>query len=304
MKKLSYFLTLASAAAFLAVSCDSNDPVKFDDADAFVAFASSSVSVDEGVLNADGTVTAAETLRIPVSLASVKGLSETVSFEVNEITAKENVSWKLLTTSKTLSFDAENRTQYIEFQILYYDEYTGDLKFEVVLNKPAGINLGATSTCTVTVGDIDHPLVSILGSYTVTSTGSCSEPGYTMTLHKDDEDDHMVWFDNLFARSSWAIPTTRYYGNVSEDLTTITIPLGQTTEYEYPDLGAIVLYGMYGDAYDDDTQYVDSGSTTATIVSENGQVKILFASDCGFYAYLPGGGRIGYASPVLTAVKN
>ncbi len=304
MKKLSYFLTLASAAAFLAVSCDSNDPVKFDDANAFVAFSSSSVSVDEGVMNADGTVTAAETLRIPVSLASVKGLSETVSFEVNELTAKENVSWKLLTTSKTLTFDSENRTQYIEFQILYYDEYTGDLKFEVVLNKPAGINLGATGTCTVTVGDIDHPLASILGSYTVTSTGSCSEPGYTMTLYKDNDDDHMVWFDNLFANSGWAASDTRYYGNVSEDLTTITIPLGQKSEYVYPGLDSIVLYGMYGDADDDDTQYVDSGSTTATIVSENGQTKILFASDCGFYAYLPGGGWIGYASPVLTAVKN
>ncbi len=304
MKKLSYFLAITSAVSFLAVSCDSNDPVKFDDADAFVAFSSATASVEEGVMNADGTVSKAENLRLPVSLASVKGLSETVSFEVKEITAKENVSWKLLTTSKTLTFDAENRTQYIEFEILYFNEYTGDLKFEVSLNKPAGINLGATSTCTVTVGDIDHPLASIIGAYTVTSTGSCSEPGYTMTLYKDDTDDHMVWFDNIFANSGWAIATTRYYGNVSDDLKTITIPLGQKSEYEYPSLGSIVLYGMYGDAEDDDTDFADTGSTTATIVEEGGKTKIVFADDCGFYAYLPGGGWIGYASPVLTAVKN
>ncbi len=301
MKKLSYFLTIASAVSFLAVSCDSNDPVKFDDANAFVAFSSATASVEEGVMNADGSVTP-ERLRLPVSLASVKGLSETVSFEVNEITAKENVNWKLLTTSKTLTFDAENRTQYIEFETLYDGEYTGDLKLEVVLNKPAGINLGATSTCTVTIGDVDHPLASILGAYTVTSTGSCYEPGYTMTLYKDETDDHVVWFDNIFANSGWAVEDTRYYGNVSDDLKTITIPLGQASEYggEY---GHIILYGMYGDANDEETQFVDSGSTTATIVEEDGKIKILFADDCGFYVqddYY----YYGYASPVLTAVKN
>lgn len=300
MKKLSYFLTIASAVSFLAVSCDSNDPVKFDDADAFVAFSSAAASVEEGVMNADGTVTP-ERLRLSVSLASVKGLSETVSFEVNELTAKENVNWKMLTTSKTLTFDAENRTQYIEFETLYDGEYTGDLKFEVVLNKPAGINLGATSTCTVTIGDVDHPLAAILGRHTVTSTGSCYESPYTMTLYKDETDDHVVWFDNIFANSNFAAEDTRYYGNVSDDLKTITIPLGQKSEY--PGLGVIVLYGMYGDFEDDDTEIADTGSTTATIVEEGGKTKIVFAEDCGFYAYC-GGYYIGYASPVLTAVKN
>lgn len=320
MGKLSYYLTLALAVSALAVSCDKNDPPKFKDSDAFVAFSSETASIDEGVLNADGTIGTAATLRIPVTLASVKGLTETVSFEVNDEanlytsskngqtvdqTAHENVNWRLLTTSKTLTFDAENRTQYIEFQILYYDRYTGDLKFDVTLNQPAGVKLGYMKTCTVTIGDIDHPLSSMLGAYTATSTGTAYSPSWTMTFYKDDSDDHKVWIDNIFANAGFAIAGTRFYGNVSDDLSVINIPLGQNSEYKYNGETPVTLYGLYGDFDDDDATVSKSGSTNASIVTENGVVtKIVFSEDCGFYALLEDLGYVGFASPQITAVKN
>jgi len=301
MKKLLIYSAIALTGAVLLASCDKNQPPVFDDANAFVAFSSATYAMDESYEQEDGSfATLGDTLRIPVSLASAKGIEETVKFTLKDSTAKAGVNYKLLTTSGTLSFDAENRTQYIEIQMLYYSEYTGDLKFMVELSKPETVVLGATSSCLVTVGDVDHPLAALLGSYSATSTNGARTNPWIMTLAKDEEDDHMVWIDNIFANPGWAGWDTAFYGNVDDNMTTIVIPVGQNSEYKYNGETPVTLFYLLAD----DTIY-KSGSITVTInKSDDGKVLSLdFGEEKGVYAELIGLGYIGYAYPQIIATK-
>ena len=159
MKKiLIYTLTALSAAAALA-SCNKNDYPVFDDKNAFVAFDETEVSANEDY-SKNG-----DTLRVAVTLASVAGLEETVKFEISEPStqaAKAGVNYELLTTSGTLSFDANHRTAYIEFLTKYDGIYTGDLSFTIKVYGNDEIASGSEDECKVTIADIDHPLSSIL----------------------------------------------------------------------------------------------------------------------------------------------
>ena len=330
MKKILTYIAILTAGLLAAVSCDKNLPPVFDDANAFVAFDRPSLSVEEAVVKPNGTIvpyTATQTFKVPVTLGSLKGISETVKFDIVETgeggdflyhslidkkgdpddksnwkdqTAHQGKNFNLKTVSKTLTFDAEHRTQYIEFDILYEPEYTGDLKFDIVLSQPASVGLGYNKTCTVTVSDVNHPLTDLLGDYQCTSSiGAYTNP-WTLTLKKDAKDDHMVWFFNLMANAGWSIDDTMYYGNVDEDLTTIVIPFGQESVYKYGGETPLTIFWM-----DADGHYDKNGSTTVTILKDDsGKITGLdFGEEYGFYFELIGLGWIGYSYPHITAVK-
>lgn len=297
MKLNIKYLSFLLAGAFALASCDKNEPNVFDDKDAFVAFDAVSVTYAEDY-SKDGA-----TFKIPVTLASVKGLEETVKFEVvtpEQKAAVAGVNFELLTTTGVLSFDAENRTQYIEFKTMADGEYTGDLKFSVKLLPSETLPVGSESECTVTISDIDHPLTFILGPYTATGekygTGVIS---WTMTLLKDAEDDHKVWIDNIFANDGWKGSDTMFYGIVSDDHTTINIPFGQESEYTYKNGNHILLLGLNSDLYGYDT-----GSVDVKIVSDGTNITLDFGTEWGFWARILDAGNIGVILPGITAVKN
>lgn len=280
-------------------SCDKNEPNVFNDNDAFVAFDAVSVSYNEDY-SKDSTMT----FRIPVTLASVTGLEETVKFEIvapedSTKAAKAGVNYELVTTTGVLSFNAENRTQYIEFLTMPDGEYTGDLKFTVKLLASETLAVGAESECTVTICDIDHPLTFMLGAYTATGENYWNGPTtWTMTFYKDAEDDHKVWIDNLFEKASWAAEDTRYYGIVSDDNTTINIPFGQTSEYTYQNGKPITLLG-----FDGQSGY-DTGSVDVQIIMDGANVTLDFGTEWGFWVWIEDAGNLNIVKPGITAVKN
>ena len=300
MKKILISFALL-AGIFAAVSCSKNQPPVFDDANAFVAFDKASASIEEAIVSPEGEILPqTKILQLPVTLGSVKGLTETIKFNVTDGTAKAGVNFNLKTTSGTLSFDANNRTQYIEFEILYYDEYTGDLKFTVDLVPSDNVALGYMSTCTVTIADVDHPLTDLLGDYVATTPMGAKGNSWKMTLYKDEKDDHMVWFFNLFGNSGWADFDTMFYGNVDDDLTTIIIPYGQQSEYKYAGETPVTLYWIDADGEGDKT-----GSNTVKIIKDaSGKITGLeFDENYGFYALLEDLGWVGYVFPQVTAEK-
>ncbi len=292
MKKILFYIGVLATAAALLVSCNKNEESVFDDAEAFVAFHSTTATVSE-----DG-----ETLQIPVTLASVAGLSESVKFEIGapeENAAKEGVNFDLLTSSGVLTFDKNNRTQVIEIQPKTDGAYTGDLKFTISLVAPSSVKLGDASTCTVTIGDVDHPLSAILGAYTATGVNYWHGPTqWTMTLYKDEDDDHMVWIDNLFDKASWAAPDTRYYGNVNDDMTVLNIPFGQTSEYKYSNGNPVLLLGFNG------TEGYDTGSVDVQIKQEDGKVILDFGTEWGIWVMIEDAGNLNITKPGIIAVKN
>ena len=296
MKLNIKYLSFLLAGAFALVSCDKNEPTVFDDKDAFVAFDAVSVTYAEDYSN-DGA-----TFRIPVTLASVKGLEETVKFEIvtpDEKAAVAGVNYELVTTTGVLSFNAENRTQYIEFKTKTDGEYTGDLKFSVKLLPSETLPVGSESECKVTISDIDHPLTFMLGAYTATGVNYWNGPTtWTMTFYKDAEDDHKVWIDNLFEKASWAAEDTRYYGIVSDDNTTLNIPFGQTSEYKYSNGKPVTLLGFDG------ANGYDTGSVDVKIIIDGAKVTLDFGTEWGFWVWIEGAGNLNIVKPGITAVKN
>ena len=280
----------------MLASCDKNEPNVFDDKDAFVAFDAVSVSYNEDYSNEGAT------FKIPVTLASVKGLEETVKFEIvtpEQKAAVAGVNYELVTTTGVLSFDAEHRTQYIEFKTMPDGEYTGDLKFSVKLLESETLAVGSESECTVTICDIDHPLTFMLGSYTATGVNYWNGPvTWTMTFYKDAEDDHKVWIDNLFQVDNWAAEDTRYYGIVSDDNTTLNIPFGQTSEYLYSNGKPITLLGFDGEGG------YDTGSVDVKIVVDGAKVTLDFGTEWGFWVWIEGAGNLNIVNPGITADKN
>lgn len=299
MKKYLSILFIALAGLVLVTACDTNQPPVFDDANAFVAFDQNTASIDEASTDPETgeIVPQTEILRLPVTLGSVAGLKETVKFTVEDGTAKAGVNYRVLTTSGTLSFDATNRTQYIEVEPIYCPDYTGDLKFTITLAPTASVSLGYMSTCTITIGDVDHPLSGLIGDYAASSGDGTN---WTMTLYKDENDDHMVWFFDLFGNPGWSIMSTMFYGNVDDALENINIPFGQTTEYKYGGETPVTLYWV-----NDDDEVGKTGSLNVKILKDaDGKITGLdFGEEYGFYALLEGLGYVGLVYPQIIAVK-
>lgn len=303
MKLNIKYLSFLLAGAVALASCDKNEPNVFDDKDAFVAFDAVSVTYPE-----DYSVPAEEgaaplTFKVPVTLASVKGLEETVKFEIvtpEEKGAVADVNYKLLTTTGVLTFDAEHRTQHIEFETMTDGEYTGDLKFIIRLLPTETLPVGSESECTVTISDIDHPLTFILGDFTATGTDYWDGPAtWTITIHKDAEDDHKVWFDNLYNNPGWIDPRTRFYGVVNDEKTVINIPFGQESEYTYSNGMPLILLGLDADLYGHDT-----GSMDVAITVDGANVSLDFGEEFGFWVQIKETGNLGIILPGITAVKN
>ncbi len=300
MKKIFRYMASALSVAVALVACDKNDYPVFNDKDAFVAFDEVEVSVSEKYTEKNDEAV----VKVPVTLASVAGLEETLKFEIvspKEKAAKEGENYALVTTSGTLSFNAENRTQYIEFTTIYDGVYTGDLKFTIVIYGNDNIAVGSENECTVTITDEDHPLGFMLGDYTVTGEDNWDGvTSWTMTLTKDEKDDHKVWIKNL---ANWSNSQVIAYGNVSEDFSTLNIPFGQEFERKYDGVTPSPLWGLTPDGY-----FAKSGSVDVKIITSGSRVSLDFGTEYGFVIpAMSDGSPAGYYCivwPGITAEKN
>lgn len=240
--KNTFFKIMAGAAAFTALaSCNLNDCPTFDDADAFVAFDKTGIMVDETA----GSVT------IPVTIASIAPVKTSVTYEVVDGTAKAGENYSLADESAVLTFDGKTRTQEIVINITNKQgEYTGDLSFTInIISGGKSLNLGANSSCTVKISDLDHPLAALLGDYTATgfSYFDGAEESWTLTMYKDDADINVVWIDGIISAFSGYYPSAdfRVYGNVSADKMTISLPLGQVLKTQASG-NTLSLWGFNG----------------------------------------------------------
>ncbi len=288
MKKIFAYIGIAACAAAILSSCGkSNVPLVFDDSNAFVAFNSSSENIDED---------SKDTLRIAVTLGSVSGLNERISYTVKDSTAKEGVNFTLTDASKTLTFTNTDRVQYIEVVPKADGTYTGDLVFTITLNASANVNLGAASECLVKINDIDHPLTIILGAYTLTATSYFNGPASgTMYILKDDKDDHMIWMRGFFFSATGNTRTDfDVYGNVDNDITKLVVPFGQTVTYKHS--GQDVIVGGF-----DGEDLLISGTCTATIDTATGTIN--FGTTYGFALFYGNGSCFELWNPGIVAVK-
>lgn len=237
INKLAFGLVAAALMSF--TSC-SNDYPTFDDADAFVAMTSSSAYVAE----------TGKTLKVPVMLTSLSGIEKTVEFSLTPdetAGAIEGTHYKLVNSSKSLSFTKENPTQYIEFEILDNDIFEGDVRFTITLTKPDGLNLGANKSCIVTIEDDEHPLAFILGSFTAKGISYYNgEQEWTARIEKDANDLSKVWIYGFVPGGQGS--NIAIYGTVNAEKTQISIPVEQTMVATSSYDGVLIcFYGPEGD---------------------------------------------------------
>ena len=267
----------------ILVSCELNETPKFSDSDAFVAFDNGSASVNE-----NGT-----TLSIPVTLASISGMTQAVTYTVIDGTAKEGVNFTLEDATKTLTFDAENRTQNIVINVINNPGvFTGDLSFQIQLSEDGKVKPSAQNICTVVIADLDHPLSAFFGTWNASANSYYDgDVQWSVIIDKDPSDITVVWVQNVvhgFVKWGYTYPgnDTRFYAVVNED-NELKFPIGQVCAYQYQG-NDISLVGL-----DAEGNTIDSGNVTATL-SEDGNVitfvEGVYVSDAtgGWDAIKPG----------------
>lgn len=291
MKKLAILFTASAALVALASCSNLNTTPEFTDDQAFVAFDKLNVSVAE-----DG-----KTVRLPLTIASVDPAKASVSYAVVDSDAnkaKEGKNFKFSDGSGVVTFNGTDRTAYIDIDILDNPGvFTGDIKFQIELVSAGELDLGFNKTCTVTITDNDHPLANILGWYTcVDEVGAKT---WQMEIRKDPKDVTVCWFYNIGAMSSsWAGDDIMYYGNVDMEKGTITIPLGQTSEYLYSGTTPVTLYSV-----DMDYQYIYKTGNYVMTIADGGKT-IYFEKEWGIYLQIDGAGYIGVCRHGVVATKN
>lgn len=271
MKKILLHTSIIALAAMAVASCNINSYPVFDDNDAFAAFDVLEYDVTEPVNDS--------TVRIPVTLASVAGLNATVSFTVapeNETTgAVEGTDYEILNEGKTLTFNAEQRTDYIVVNV--FNNTSGkvndDKAFIITLSGSQQVNIGAENVCEVVIADRDDIRNPVVGTYRINLTDGTT---WDLKVAKDAENAEQVLFSNLCNFAPAGLPaTTAFAGTIVRDekdpnkaITTIEIELGQTSDGDSP-LTLVGAKSLGGYAY----QTLDEGTLVVTITSDaNGPV--------------------------------
>lgn len=261
MKVLRFTYGLLVAVALSLTSCDINEMPEFNDEDAYIAFTSSTPKVGE----ANGSI------QIPVMLVSKAGLSASVTIEVDaeNSTAVEGQDFTI--ENKTLNFDKEKPTQYLNVIVNDNDIFTGNRIVKLKLSN-TNMKLGAAKVCTLTIEDDEHPLAFILGTY-MASTQSAFDgrgpwPNHTITISRDADDVSKVWIANLdpyFAQYGYTAENdcNLFYATVNEEKTIISIPCGQEVGYE-----DVNLYGI-----------VEPNPESLDNVIENGNIEVKILND-------------------------
>lgn len=250
MKKL-YTIFLVTAFAALFVACEGlNTLPEFEPEESFASFptASFALNEDEGQL------------KIPVEIASIQPVETVVSYKIIDGTAKAGVDFKDTNASAVLKFDGTTRKQEIVLEILpHLGEYTGDRSFSLELVSATGLKLSMEKTCNVIVYDIDHPLSSILGTYTGEAEDVGGPVTWTLSLTKDPKDVTVVWCNAICPLMLSSGITRGVYANVTLDEEsgkyTLAFPCGQSVADDFNGNGELILCECYidGGYYIDDT---------------------------------------------------
>lgn len=242
---------LASVAVVAA--CDLNKTPEFDQADSFVAFSSSSVSVAED----GGSVT------LNLGLACVKPVATTVTYSVVSGSAVEGADFSLADETGVITFDGTARSAQLTVNVVDFPGvYTGDKTFSIKLENATAVKIGADNVCTVTITDNDHPLGELFGTYTVSSSSIIYPSGVAeaVTIGKNEGDLTSVKIYNMGSTYiSWvgSYPTVdnSFVGNVVKDdegnITGLSIPVSQANSLKY---GSYTC-SLYGLDYREDGMY-------------------------------------------------
>lgn len=297
------YLPLLASAAFLFAACDDNEQPAFSDADAFVAFNTSSATVTE---NPDEESVAS----VIVTLASLGGLEKTATIEVPDTNALnkdsnfekakkavEGINFRIV-SSKTLQFNDSVRTAEVKIAFIPDGVYTGDMKFKLVL-KSDDVNVGHESECVVTLADYEHPLQAILGTYAASADSYFAARGHfnwNVTISKDDNDVSKVYVDGLDPYFASAGHKGHLVGAVNSEKTEISVAAKQEYGYQTATFEAF----SEADPDDDNTKQLSEGESLKIAILDGGDKLVV---ENAFGVYMDGWYNLMYGNLELTKNK-
>ena len=259
MKKIVYIILAVVAMA----SCSRK--VEFTKLQ-FVYFASPSVSVYEDTALVKIPVKAVSDVDFAVTFETVDGEKIDAATGLPVPNGKSGVDYSIEDNDAAiLRFKAGQQSDTIKVKITdFTGTLTGNKDFTINLLGVSGgeVSLGGFSSCKVTIIDNDHPLKEVFGEYAATDGDGQS---WTVTLAEDPTSYTQVYFDGFVPFFAGCLATgDRYYivAPVSEDLSTISIPLGYKLADQWNGYD-ITVFGYDG-------QYIYSSGTLSFKKTENG----------------------------------
>jgi len=201
MKKYILSLTVLVIAGFVFTGCVDNDIFVPKDTPPVFRFQSGTVAVAEVRLDADkNPIGTGITQEITVVWHKQVLEAGEITLQVaprGNVQAVEGTDYTIST--KTLSFAADEYQKKFSITTIYDPTYTGTKQFTITIasSTVSGARLGAfgaAGTCVVSINDVDHPLVALIGNVKLKATQY-----YTGNIIKDaiitpdDEDDKILW---------------------------------------------------------------------------------------------------------------
>jgi len=264
-------ILLAVFLLFAFASCeDINEPITFDQEDAFVAFPSSSKTIKEG--------SSAQTYAIPVMVSAVEGSpAVTVEFEFAPNTdaqpAEQGVDYELLNESQSLNFEDGWGYDTIFVRTIPNGEFTGDKSFFVSItgNSQGYQDDGLETTMQVTLQDNEHPLNLVLGIYTITGTDAWgSDFSRTVEILPHPENYTQVVLKASEIGPGWGFTDEDiFYADVDLEEMTFKIQAGQS--FPTRGYGPSIISGYYGTAGD---PQIGNGEYITGDIAEDGTVTM------------------------------
>ncbi len=213
----------------------------------FVAVSGTSYTVSESTA----------TFNVAVCAYPVNGQSNTtVTFDVKNGSAIAGEDFTFTPANGVLTFAGEE-TQNITITIIGQPGvFTGDKNFVIELKDASNnYSLNHYTQTRVTIKDEDHPLTDLFGNYDLVGISFYPDDGYynvvvPMTIKAYDGDVTRIWMDGFvaFNRQDWwggYFVDSSLYGIVSDDHTTITIPVPQATPTKASAFGLDEYFTMY-----------------------------------------------------------
>jgi len=273
MKKSIKILALTAAMVSI-IACGEKEPKS----NGFAQMGAPEVTVSEDC----GTV------EVEILLVSTATTPTTVNFTVAAGSAVEDQNYSYA-GEKSVVFNAGETSKKVSFTVIDNPGvYTGALDFTVTLTDADNLTtLGSLVSTKVTINDLDHPLVSLITTFDMTSllhyNGKLRYITWPVVFSAIDGKDDELWASNLnYALYHWPSRNDDpnvdvgigLYVKVSADQKTITVPLPQYTEsttswWDWLDPGVSEEHYMYA-LYDE-----EAGAMT----SAEGEVHFVLQDD-------------------------
>ena len=222
MKK--YFLSrlVILFAGFVLTTCEDNDKFIPTGTPSVFHFTQASISVDEATLDKDGELDKVNTIKLTVMWSKHHPTAGNITLDVVPVTqiggnpvvpAIEGEDYTIST--KSLSFNGEGEGMYEQsFTIttMYDPTFTGSKIFDVkiVSSDVSDARLGATGasgSVRVTIGDVNHPLVSLIGNVKLKATRYIDGPVEVNSVIAPDPDDtEILWLYTNFRSDAINMP--------------------------------------------------------------------------------------------------